>query len=146
MTESTGKTGRGVKLEIGDGLSPTTFVPIANVKTISFTGRDAEEIDFTTLDSDGGFRELRAGFKDPGSIAFETHFDPTNVTHQGILSKFLSGALFDWRINYSGAGWDMCEYGRGFIKNPGDININPSDPIGGSGTLRVTGATAFGSP
>lgn len=143
MPESTGKTGRGCKFEIGDGASPEVFTAIANVRSIAFSGRDAEEIDFTHLDSDGGFREQRQGFKDPGSIALEMHFDPTNTTHTDLLAKFLSGALFNWRINYSAAGWAKAETGKAFVKNPGDTNINPNDPIGGTATVRVSGGTSF---
>lgn len=143
MTASTGKTGRGVTLELSDGASPAVYVALANVKSIGFGGRDAEEVDFTHLGSSGGFRELRQGYKDPGSITFELHADPTNPTHQSLVSLFLSGAQIDFRINYTGAGWNVCEYGEGFIKNPGDVTINPTDPVGGSGTLRVSGPTNF---
>lgn len=143
MTASTGKTGRGVKFEISDGASPPVWTAVANVRSISFSGRDSDEIDFTHLDSSGGFRELRQGFKDPGSIALENQFDPTNATHTDLLTKFLSGALFQWRINYSGAGWAKAEVGTGFVKNPGDVSINPNDPIGGTSTVRVTGGTTF---
>jgi predicted secreted protein len=128
---------------MGDGASPEVFTAVANVRSIAFSGRDAEEIDFTHLASTGGFRELRAGFKDPGSIALETHFDPTNATHTNMLTKFLSGAQFNWRINYGGAGWAKYENGAGFIKNPGDVNINPNDPVGGTATVRCTGGTTF---
>lgn len=143
MTASTGKTGRGVKFEVGDGESPESFVALANVRSINFSGRDAEEIDFTHLDSDGGFRELRQGFKDPGSIAVELQLDPTNASHQDLLAKFLSGEVFGWRINYSAAGWAMAEVGQGYVQNPGDTTIDVDNPIGGTATIRVTGQTAY---
>jgi hypothetical protein len=143
MTASTGKTGRGARFLVGDSASPANFTAIANAVSISFTGRDAEEIDFTHLGSDGGFREFRQGFKDPGSVQVELHFDPTNATHQDMLAKFLSGDVFDWRIDYSELGWAVAEQGQGFFKNPGDVSININDPVGGTATVRVTGPTAF---
>lgn len=146
MAASTGKTGRGIVFEISNGASPPVWTKLANVTSMTFSGRDAEEIDFTILDATGGFRDLRQGFKDPGSIGLEIHVDPTNATYQDLLTKFLSGDLFDWRINYSAAGWPMAELGQGFIKNPGDTNINVSDPVGGTATVRVTGATSFVNP
>ena len=108
MTTSSGKTGRGVTIEISDGASPAAFTAIANVTSIQLSGRDAAEIDFTTLQSTGGFRELRQGFKDPGQLACEYHFDPTNATHTNLLGLFLSGDLFEFQINYSAAGWKRC--------------------------------------
>lgn len=143
MADSTGKTGRGVTLSISDGLSPTTYVPIANVTSINFSGRDAEEIDFTHLGSVGGFREFRQGFKDPGSITFEYHYTPTEESHLDLLTLWLSGAIINFKIDYSEAGWDFGEYGLGFIQNPGDVSVTVGDPITGSGTIRVTGATSI---
>ncbi len=143
MTQSTGKTGRGVTIEIGSLDSPTTWTALANVTSIAFASRDAAEIDFTTLASDGGFRELRQGFKDPGTISCVYHFDVTNATIQDILARFLSGDLFDFRINYKAIGWNFAEQGIGFVKNPGDRTHDVNNPIQGTTTIRVTGPTAF---
>lgn len=143
MPESTGKTGRGITFEMGDGNSPATFTAIANLTSINPAGRDAEEIDFTHLLSDGGFREFRQGFKDPGTLNIDYHFDPTNATHLDLLSRWVSGATFEWRINFTGAGWAYYLVGRGFVKNPGDLTINANDPVQGSAQIRITGATSF---
>lgn len=146
MALSTGKTGRGITFEVSDGESPAGWVAVANVVTTGITGRTAEEIDFTHLASEGGYRELQQGFKDPGTIPLEVHFDPTNSTHQDLLAKFVSGALFEWRINFTAAGWNQVLIGRGFVQNPGDINITPNDPVGGQATVRVSGDTQFQAP
>ena len=141
MAESTGKTGRGVRFKISDGNSPAVFVAVANVTSINLSGRDAEEIDFTTLDSTGGFREYRQGFKDGGTIALEIHFNPEEETAQDLLALWLAGTVVDFQIDYSGAGWNFAEQGRGYFQNPGDITIDISNPIGGQATFRVTGGT-----
>lgn len=143
MTVSSGKTGRGVKFEVGDGQSPENWTTVANVTTINPTGRDSEEIDFTTLLSDGGFRELRQGFKDPGTIGITYHLDPTDASHQDVLAKWLSGDVFEFRINFSGAGWNKALVGSAFMKNPGDITIDVSNPMNAQSTVRVTGETQF---
>ncbi|WP_269581975.1 phage tail tube protein [Roseibium sp. Sym1] len=145
MTQSTGVTGRGITFEISDGESPDGWVAIANLASTGINGRTAEEIDFTHLASSGGFREYRQGFKDPGTIPLELHFTPTETTHVDLLDKFISGANFNWRINWSGAGIAMAEYGVGFVQNPGDLNINPNDPVGGAASVRVTGQTTWSS-
>lgn len=143
MTDSTGKTGRGVTLDISDGTSPAVFVAIANATTISNTGRDAEQIDFTHLQSSGGFREFRQGFKDPGQIGFEYHFTPTEASHVSLLALWVAGTVIDFQINFVGAGWNYYLRGQGFVMNPGDITVNVNDPIRGAGTLRVTGQMTF---
>ena len=145
MALSTGKTGRGTSFSLGTG-SPPDFTAVANVSSINLAGQNAEEIDFTHLLSDGGFREFKQGFKDPGTISLELHFDPTNATHTDLLDRFVSGDVFDWRINFQGAGWEKWWTGQGFIQNPGDVTINPNDPVGGTATVRITGQTSFVDP
>jgi hypothetical protein len=144
MTTSSGKTGKGVTFEISQGGSPVTWLPVANARSINQTGRQADEIDFTHLASTGGYRELRQGFKDGGSINVEFHFDPTDDSHvatAGLLGLFNAGTVFDWRINFTGAGWAYALTGTGFVSNPGDIDVTTDGPITGQGTVRVTGDT-----
>lgn len=143
MAQSTGKTGRGVTFELKDTGSPSAWVAIANPTSINVGGRDAEEIDFTTLVSTGGFREFRQGFKDAGTISIEYHFSPDEASHVDLLDRWDSGEVFDWRINFEGAGWDWHLQGQGYCQNPGDLAININDPIGGTATVRVTGAPSF---
>lgn len=139
MAASTGKTGRYVYLTI-EG------VEVANVVGIGLDGRDAEEIDFTHLRSTGGFRELRQGFKDPGSINLTLHFDPTHATHSsatnGIEGLLNSGTEIDWAIVYTDAGWSKTHSGVGFIKS-NNINVTVDGPIEASATIRVSGATTW---
>lgn len=147
MPQSTGKTGRGVTIWIaGDAASPQVFFKIGNVTGITPSGKNAEEIDFTHLESEGGYREFRQGFKDPGSIGIAMQFDPTLPSHQGLAALFESGELLVWRIDYTGAGWNQWEIGRGFIQNPGDKDINVDGPISAAATIRVTGPSLFTPP
>lgn len=143
MSLSTGKTGRGVKFEISDGSSPAAFLAIANATSITINGRNAEEIDFTHLMSDGGFREFRQGFKDAGTISVEYHFNPEEQSHADMLALWLSGELIDWRLNFEGAGWDVHLVGKGFVQNPADITVNVGDPISGNATIRCSGSSQF---
>lgn len=141
MPESTGKTGRGITFELEDNESPTGWLAIANATSINITGMNAEEVDFTHLGSSGGFREFRQGFKDPGTVAVEYHFTPTEPSHVQLLEDWLDGTVKNWRINYTGAGWNYYRTGRGFVQNPGDSNVTVNDPVTGSSTIRVTGET-----
>lgn len=141
MVASTGATGKGVKFEIDLVASPVTWITIANARSVSFTGRQADEIDFTHLGSTGAYRELRQGFKDGGTVNIEVHFDPTQTSHvgtNGLLGLFNSGTVFNWRINFSPT-WAFALVGQGFVQNPGDIEANVDGPIAGQATVRVTG-------
>lgn len=146
MTTSTGKTGKGVLFKIAPIASPVVFVTIGNARTISKSGSSADEIDFTHLNSTGGYRELRQGFKDGGTLGIEVHYDPTLASHigtLGILGYFESGTVFIWQIDFAGAGWAKGLRGNGFVSNPGDLDINVDGPITGNMTVRNTGPTSI---
>lgn len=141
MPVSTGFTGRSVYFEIGDDLSPVTWTTVGNVAGINLSGQNAEEIDFTHLLSEGGFREYRQGFKDGGNVSITYHFDPTDPTHDGLRADFLSGRVFEWRINYSGVGYTKAIQGEGFVQNSGDIDHNVDGPVQGTATIRISGGS-----
>lgn len=142
MPASTGFTGRTCTLEIDDGAA--TYTAVINVNTINFTGRDAEEIDFTHLTSDGGFRELQQGFKDPGQIEFQAQFDPASATHNastnGIEGLLNSGVNRAWRINY--VPKSLRHAGTGFIK-ASNISVGVDNAVTMDVTIRVSGATTI---
>lgn len=143
---STGKTGVGVVFQISLSLSPAVWTTLGNVKSINFNGRAADDIDFTNLNSDQGYREMRQGFKDGGSVAVDVQFDPTDTTHvgstKGLLGLFNSGDVFYWRINFFPNGWSWAIRGQGYVQNPGDIDINVDGPIMGTASIRVTGPSS----
>jgi hypothetical protein len=138
MAASTGKTGAGITFEVGDSGSPTAYTAVVNATNININGRTVDEVDFTHLASTGGYREFRAGFKDAGEVSMTLHFDPTNSTYQDIEDKLNSGEVFNFRVNFSGAGWAYAMSGTGFVRG-GDISINVDDPVTNDVTVRVTG-------
>lgn len=140
MSVSTGKTARGLFLKING-------VEVANVKSIAGPdGREAEEIDFTHLRSDGGYRELRQGFKDPGTITLNLHFDPTHPTHangaNSLETLLGTGETIAWVLDYDGTGFVAELSGSGFVKGF-SFNHDVDNPIEGTATIRVSGATAW---
>lgn len=143
MPFSTGATGRGVFIEIHDGQSPGTYTKIGNVTQITVSGANAEEIDFTHLLSEGGFREFRQGFKDAGTVGINYHLDPTDAVQAAILADFVSGRVFDARINFAAAGFAKYMTFRGFIQNPGDLDVNVDGPMTNNATIRRSGPTTF---
>lgn len=147
MAASTGTFGRGVCLFIEDQTTPGVFIEVANITSISISGRSAEEIDMTTLcdTTSGGFRRLAQGFKDPGEISFSLHFDPSNTTHdggaQGIEGLLASGKTVNWRIPFANtaAAWPFRLEGAGYISGS-DISMTPDEAITADVTIRLSGA------
>jgi hypothetical protein len=154
MVASTGATGLGVQLKIGNGASPEVFTTVANVVSINLSGRSVEEVDFTHLLSSGGYREFRAGFKDPGELQFSLHYNPANATHNGttgIESRLNSGVPFTFKIDLTGIGgvtnptdFDKVLTGTGYVSG-GDFTISGEDPLLYDVTIRVSGAITEGT-
>jgi hypothetical protein len=81
--------------------SPLTTV--ANVKSISGPKLSAEQIDVTTHDSSGSYREFVQSFKDSGEVSLNLVYDPSDTTQgnsTGLLSLFNSGAVTAFAISY----------------------------------------------
>lgn len=69
-----GQRGLGTTFEFEKSGAEETNLVIGNLTSIGEVGADADEIDVTTLDSTGGYREYIPGFKDAGEIALSGYF------------------------------------------------------------------------
>ncbi len=49
-------------------------IVVGNLTNIGEVGADSDELDVTTLDSDGGYREFLQGFKDGGEVAMSGYY------------------------------------------------------------------------
>lgn len=111
---------------------------IAKCKSISGPSFEADEIDVTTHDSAGGFREFIRGLVDPGEISAECVFDPTDASHaevDGVIADLLSGTIFGYRIQWVDAGRELqfSAFVKSFpITSPVDAELTATV------TLRVT--------
>ena len=104
MVATTGMTGIGAKLKLGDAASPETFNAIGNVTSIT-ANQAADQIDATHLLSTTGFREFKQGFK-TFSVDFELHFDPDNTTQDdatGLQAAYIAGSTRNYKIDFASA-------------------------------------------
>ena len=104
MTATTGFTGVGAALKLGDTTSPEVFTAIGNVTSFGLE-QTADQIDATHLGSTSGFREFKQGFK-AATANFEIHFDPDHATHNdaaGLLKAFADGTERNFKADFSAA-------------------------------------------
>lgn len=124
----------GTKLQIGSA-SP---VMVAGLTSIGGLELSADTIDVTTLDSDGGYREFIAGFKDAGEVSLEGYFDPGEGNGQKELyDLFQSGAVEDFTIAFpdsTKAKWQFKGVVTGF-----STSADLEDPLAFSATIKVSG-------
>lgn len=98
----------------------------------------ADEIDVTTLDSDGGYKEFIGGFKDAGEVTIEGFFDSENEGQLAMQESLDNGLAEDYKITFPTkpqAEWNFKAVVTGFKVGDADVNGN----ITFGATLRVSG-------
>lgn len=139
----------GAYFAIGDGAIPTeAFVNTANVKSVTISGGEAEEIDVTTIDSVGRFKEFIAGFKDPGQVELSIFFNPDEASHLGgdaaVHDLYISGKEFNWKLVFDTPLGQTCTVsGKAWIKSEPTISIAPGQASEGNVVLRRRGITSI---
>ncbi|WP_333638520.1 phage tail tube protein [Tissierella praeacuta] len=123
----------GTKLLIGEE-SP---LAVARLRSIGGLDLSADTIDITTLESDGGYREFIAGFKDAGEVPLEGYFVPTEGKGQKELyDRFESGEEDDYVIQFPRgvAKWEFKGIVVGF-----STSADLEDPLAFSASIKVSG-------
>jgi hypothetical protein len=152
MTATTGFTGIGALLKLGDASSPEAFNAIGNVTTFSIE-QTADQVDATHLASTSGFREYKQGFK-AATVSFELHFDPDNTTQDdatGLLAAFAAGTQRNFKADFAAADNNgigkpstdpVCSF-SGVITQ---LSVNVSEGmVTGSGQISLSSAPTWAS-
>ncbi len=128
------KRALGTKLKVGE----TIPVTVAGLTSIGGLELSADTIDVTTLDSDGGYREFIAGFKDAGEVSLEGYLELTEGKGQDDLyDLFESGDVEKFVIEFPpavNAKWEFNGIVTGF-----GTGADLEDPLSFSATIKVSG-------
>ena len=131
------KRALGTKLSIGKGPTPAPIV-VGGLTSIGGLELSADTIDTTTLDSEGGYREFIAGFKDAGEVSVEGFLDATTGKGQKeMYDLFESGVVEDFAIAFpveTKTSWDFKGIVTGF-----STSADLEDPLAFSATIKVSG-------
>lgn len=136
----------GKYVGIGTTLSVSTSsgtLAIAQIRSMSQTESTATEIDLSTLDSSGAFREYKAGLLDPGGLTMDLAYDPTATSHQRLVTYYKARANKTWTITYATTDTNAHSF-EAFVAGVG--NEIPLDDLISCGiTLRKSGDFGFSS-
>lgn len=121
----------------------TTFTfattEIGSLSSIGEVGGDADEIDVTTLDSTGGYKEFLQGFKDSGEVALSGYL-AAGKNQDDLITAFGAGTASDCEIEFpSGTTLTFSGYVKSYKVGPAEVN----GAIGFSASIRITGAVTF---
>lgn len=112
---------------------------IADLTSIGEVGVESSEVDVTTLDSTGGYKEYIAGFKDAGEVSLEGIIKSEDAM-EAMLALAESQALEEWTIETtSGSTWVF----DGFVKSfkEGESTVEGVRTF--TGSIRVSGAPTY---
>lgn len=122
----------------------TTFTAnskkIGGLTSIGGIEASADTVDVTALDSDGGYREYIAGFKDAGEVSLEGFLDDaTDANQSELYTLFSNGNIVDCVITFPNGGkWEF----KGIVTGFG-TSASVDDAITFTSTVKVSGAPTF---
>lgn len=136
----------GSKLSVNTGASQSaTWTQIANLTSIGEIGLESDEIDVTTLDSTGDFKEFIGGAKDGGTIELAGNI----VTDAGLTQLYTlanSRDIKQFKIEYptktgetTPAYWTIT----GYVASCKDGEKTVDGLLTFSASIRVSGAPTF---
>lgn len=99
-------SGAGTILYRGQTVPPPavgsdSFVAVGRVRNIGGPQIQKEQVEATSLDSTGGFKEYVSGLKEPGQLTLTLLFDPANGQHIGVRADVQASTALsqrNWRI------------------------------------------------
>lgn len=115
-------------------------VTVGKVISIGEIGGDSQEIDVTTLDSQGGYREYAQGYKDAGSLAVQGYHDKSDAGQAALQGAFDTGKAGAVEIAFSdGAKATFSAYVKRYALGAAKVD----GAVGFSVTLRITGKVSY---
>ena len=112
-------------------------VIVGRLSSVGEIQPDSEELDVTTLESEGGYREYMQGLRDSGEVELSGFHDAGDAGQKAIRSAYESGASGAFevafpdgtRVNFSG-----------FVKSHTIGSAEVDGAIGFGAVVRITGA------
>ncbi len=128
---------KGTTLTLTSKAQTPVVSMIGSLSSIGEVAPTADEIDVTTLDSAGGYKEFVQGMKDAGEVPLSGFMDATVAKNQNMLiTYFNTGETVEAEIEFPDGttiGFDC--YVKGYSMGAAEIG----GAVGFGATLRVTG-------
>lgn len=120
-------------------LSPNSPLTIPDLTSIGEFGIENSEIDVTTLDSAGNFKEYIAGFKDGGELSF-SGIVKNDTFLEDLYTLVNSQDVCQWKITTAdGAAYWFA----GYLKTAKEGEATPESVRTFNASIRITGAIVY---
>jgi predicted secreted protein len=121
--------------------SGSAWVNLAEVTSITGPAMTRANIDVTSLDTTGGYRESIPGLRDGGTISLKMNF--TRATYEVMLADFESDTLQNYEIllpDVENTGFEF----EGYVTEL-PLTIPVDDKISADATIRISGQVVINS-
>lgn len=139
---STGKTGLGVLLKMGDGESPEVFANVANVVSMEVGGITLELVDATHLDSPDFYREWLPSLKTAQAWSLTLQWDPSSGSQDGttgLRKKAEDRLLTTFQVNPAAIGLSLGIEVDAYVTELGNISMTADGIMTQTCALQPTG-------
>ena len=114
-----------------------TQVGVGKLTSVGEIAPEAEEVDITTLESTGGYREYMQGFRDSGELEITGFHDADDAGQTALRTAFASGASGAFEVKFPD---DTAVTFSGFIKSHTIGSAEVDGAIGFGAMIRISGA------
>lgn len=117
-----------------------TQTTVGRLTAIGEVKPDSEEIDVTTLDSAGGYREYAQGYRDAGALTVEGFHDRGDAGQAAIRAAYDAGSAGGVAIIFpDGAQATFSAYVKSYSLGAAKVD----GAVGFSATFRITGKVTY---
>lgn len=127
--------GVGAQFKRGNGATSEVFTALSEVNSINGPTMTREQIDVTSLDSTGGYREYIGGFRDGGEVTLNMNFTRDNFVT--LLTDFESADNVNYQIVLNDTGATTLTF-AGVVTNL-PLSVPTDDKVTVDATIKVTG-------
>lgn len=130
------KSGIGASVSVGDGASPESFTAIAEIASFTGPNVSSEEVDVTTLDSVGGFKQVIAGLKEGGSIDLELLYTGTSQQDQ-LRDDVSAGTSRNYQVSFPTSPATTATFEG--LPSQWSMTAEPNSPVSASVSIKIAG-------
>jgi len=140
-----GKAAFGCIVSFGTATGTATTATLANVTGISGLDAEVSQIDVTSHDSAGSYREMVPSFIDPGQVKIDLNFDQNSATHKAITGgiQYLRDQKIttQWEIKFPGTPTTKVGFQAFVASTPIDLPFDDKQTM--AVTLQLSGSQTW---
>ena len=133
-------TGVGTQLQVGNGASPEVFTKIEELLTIGGPELSTEQVEVTSLDSTGGYKEYKPGLRDGGQVSFDMNWIASTLQEQ-VRDDISDGTARNYKIVWPNSPSTSVVFNASVVSV--SFNTEPNSAVTASVALQINGAPVW---